>query len=431
MLAKQYTAMLRGDWEATARQFYTGNASLRREPLLAVGGFDTAFRRAEDVEMAYRLDDRGIKLGLRAGRGRAALRRAQLRRLADDRVRLRTQRRRVRPRRRPALRLRVDHRRLSKPPLCRCGSCSACVFPAGGWRTAVGGGLRRLAELSTPHRPFVRDAVRPERDLHDRLLPGRGRRARSPRRCLWALVGHHRRGLRCDMRHTSGSCSSRRSGTSPTPTTCGDWCRATTRSMPRSSPSSSRSTGWRREFPAMAIGPSAPACGRDVRVRRGRRGSGRSTRCSSTPRSPPCSCPICSGAHPPSSRSTPRRGSTTSSVSITRTPPAARRVEQLKWRANRRLLRACRPPRHVGAVDEGRARRRLRRRGRRRSRSSRRASTRRPGRDRRRASRRRRADPVRILFVGGDLGRKGGNDLVEAFRRCVPTRTSRPSSCTW
>jgi GT2 family glycosyltransferase len=61
MLAKQYKAMLRGDWEATARQFYTGNASLRREHFLAVGGFDTAFRRAEDVEMAYRLDDRGLK----------------------------------------------------------------------------------------------------------------------------------------------------------------------------------------------------------------------------------------------------------------------------------------------------------------------------------------------------------------------------------
>lgn len=60
MLAKQYRAMLRGDWEPTARQFYTGNASLRLDHFNAVGGFDTAFRRAEDVEMAYRLDDRGL-----------------------------------------------------------------------------------------------------------------------------------------------------------------------------------------------------------------------------------------------------------------------------------------------------------------------------------------------------------------------------------
>jgi GT2 family glycosyltransferase len=60
MLMKQYNAMLRGDWSATARQFYTGNASLRRSHILAVGGFDEGFRRAEDVELAYRLADKGL-----------------------------------------------------------------------------------------------------------------------------------------------------------------------------------------------------------------------------------------------------------------------------------------------------------------------------------------------------------------------------------
>ena len=60
MLMKQYSAMLRGDWSATARQFYTGNASLRRSHILAVGGFDEGFRRAEDVELAYRLADKGL-----------------------------------------------------------------------------------------------------------------------------------------------------------------------------------------------------------------------------------------------------------------------------------------------------------------------------------------------------------------------------------
>jgi len=60
MLVKQYRAMLRGDWTATARQFYTGNASLRRSHILAVGGFDEGFRRAEDVELAYRLADKGL-----------------------------------------------------------------------------------------------------------------------------------------------------------------------------------------------------------------------------------------------------------------------------------------------------------------------------------------------------------------------------------
>lgn len=60
MLAKQYAALEAGEYEATARQFYTGNASVRRRHLLAAGGFDPAFRRAEDVELAYRLADRGL-----------------------------------------------------------------------------------------------------------------------------------------------------------------------------------------------------------------------------------------------------------------------------------------------------------------------------------------------------------------------------------
>ncbi|WP_426528015.1 glycosyltransferase family 2 protein [Bradyrhizobium sp. McL0615] len=61
MLMKQYRAMLKGDWSASARQFYTGNASLRRSHILAVGGFDENFRRAEDVELAYRLASAGLK----------------------------------------------------------------------------------------------------------------------------------------------------------------------------------------------------------------------------------------------------------------------------------------------------------------------------------------------------------------------------------
>jgi GT2 family glycosyltransferase len=61
MLMKQYKALLRGDWPATARQFYTGNASLRRSHILAAGGFDEGFRRAEDVELAYRLANNGLE----------------------------------------------------------------------------------------------------------------------------------------------------------------------------------------------------------------------------------------------------------------------------------------------------------------------------------------------------------------------------------
>ena len=60
MLAKQYDDMLDGKYSATARQFYTGNASVRTEHLAAVGGFDAEFRRAEDIELAFRLDDLGL-----------------------------------------------------------------------------------------------------------------------------------------------------------------------------------------------------------------------------------------------------------------------------------------------------------------------------------------------------------------------------------
>lgn len=60
MLMKQYGAMLRGEWQPSARQFYTGNASVRRAHILAAGGFDEGLRRAEDVELAYRLAARGL-----------------------------------------------------------------------------------------------------------------------------------------------------------------------------------------------------------------------------------------------------------------------------------------------------------------------------------------------------------------------------------
>lgn len=61
MLYRQYSAMIRGHYEPTYRQFYTGNASVRREFLLASGGFDERFRRAEDVELACRLRDNGAR----------------------------------------------------------------------------------------------------------------------------------------------------------------------------------------------------------------------------------------------------------------------------------------------------------------------------------------------------------------------------------
>lgn len=59
-LAGQYQDMLEEKWQPTARQFYTGNTSLARHWLNENQRFDPTFRRAEDVELAFRLQDRGV-----------------------------------------------------------------------------------------------------------------------------------------------------------------------------------------------------------------------------------------------------------------------------------------------------------------------------------------------------------------------------------
>lgn len=63
-LCRQYDGITAGRWKATYRQFYTGNASLLRRHILEAGGFDVAFRRAEDVELAQRLRERGVEFAL-------------------------------------------------------------------------------------------------------------------------------------------------------------------------------------------------------------------------------------------------------------------------------------------------------------------------------------------------------------------------------
>ena len=60
-LARQYQALRDGAYPCTARQFHTGNASLLRARFLDAGGFDASFTRAEDVELGYRLHDRGAR----------------------------------------------------------------------------------------------------------------------------------------------------------------------------------------------------------------------------------------------------------------------------------------------------------------------------------------------------------------------------------
>jgi glycosyltransferase involved in cell wall biosynthesis len=57
MLEKQYKNF-RSDIGAGPRpmHFYTGNSSVRRAHVLAVGGFDETLKRQEDVELAYRME---------------------------------------------------------------------------------------------------------------------------------------------------------------------------------------------------------------------------------------------------------------------------------------------------------------------------------------------------------------------------------------
>lgn len=59
-LCRQYEGMQSGAWAPTYRQFYTGNAAVPKEQLLAAGGFDPSYRRAEDVEIAIRMGERGL-----------------------------------------------------------------------------------------------------------------------------------------------------------------------------------------------------------------------------------------------------------------------------------------------------------------------------------------------------------------------------------
>lgn len=58
-LCSHYAAMQNGLWAPTYRQFYTGNASVAKRHLLAAGGFDRTYLRAEDIEMGKRMRELG------------------------------------------------------------------------------------------------------------------------------------------------------------------------------------------------------------------------------------------------------------------------------------------------------------------------------------------------------------------------------------
>ena len=60
-LQEQYQAMTAGVFACTQRQFFTGNASLRRSLFDEAGGFDPRFKRAEDLELAWRMSALGAR----------------------------------------------------------------------------------------------------------------------------------------------------------------------------------------------------------------------------------------------------------------------------------------------------------------------------------------------------------------------------------
>ena len=60
-LAREHGRLARGEAVASWAHLYTGNVALRRSDFEAVGGFDTAFARQEDVELGYRLSDHGCR----------------------------------------------------------------------------------------------------------------------------------------------------------------------------------------------------------------------------------------------------------------------------------------------------------------------------------------------------------------------------------
>ncbi len=60
-LLQLYERMSTGAVEMSARYYFSGNSSLSRRLILACGGFDPNFRRAEDVEFGYRLGEQDVK----------------------------------------------------------------------------------------------------------------------------------------------------------------------------------------------------------------------------------------------------------------------------------------------------------------------------------------------------------------------------------
>lgn len=60
-LDRQYRQMVQGVFQATWRQFHTGNAFLERAAIVEAGGFNESLLRAEDIELAARMARQGLR----------------------------------------------------------------------------------------------------------------------------------------------------------------------------------------------------------------------------------------------------------------------------------------------------------------------------------------------------------------------------------
>jgi GT2 family glycosyltransferase len=60
LLDRRYSRLVAGSVPLSWRDFFTANASVRREHAIAVGGFDERFLRAQDIEFASRLAMHGL-----------------------------------------------------------------------------------------------------------------------------------------------------------------------------------------------------------------------------------------------------------------------------------------------------------------------------------------------------------------------------------
>jgi GT2 family glycosyltransferase len=60
-LERTYEQLASGEIEPSFGEFWSGNCSVRREDVLAIGGFDGSLRFNEDVEIGYRLMQRGLR----------------------------------------------------------------------------------------------------------------------------------------------------------------------------------------------------------------------------------------------------------------------------------------------------------------------------------------------------------------------------------